>query len=170
MVNLTKIPLVRGSMAKNRLKKNSILNFVAVAVLTLVGILLSVCSFTIPYTNTTYNGFANSISLGLDLAGGIYFVYDCSPSEDSTADLNTAIDATVARLESVIGAEHSEAVITRQGNNEIRIEVPSVTDSDEIFRLIGEPTPLYMTLEEYGEERINGQDIENVFVSYQNTP
>ena len=168
MVNLTKIPLVRGSMAKNRLKKNSILNFVAVAVLTLVGILLSVCSFTIPYTNTTYNGFANSISLGLDLAGGIYFVYDCSPSEDSSADFNTAIDATVARLESVIGAEHSEAVITRQGSNEIRIEVPSVTDSDEIFRLIGEPTPLYMTLDEYGEERINGQDIENVYVSFQN--
>lgn len=168
MVNLTKIPLVRGSMAKNRLKKNSILNFVAVAVLTLVGILLSVCSFTIPYTNTTYNGFANSISLGLDLAGGIYFVYDCSPSEDSSADLNTAIDATVARLESVIGGEYSEAVITRQGSSEIRIEVPSVTDSDEIFRLIGEPTPLYMTLDEYGEERINGQDIDNVYVSFQN--
>ena len=135
-------------MAKNRLKKNSILNFVAVAVLTIIGIVLSVCSFIIPYTNgATYNGFANSISLGLDLAGGISVVYDCSLSEDSnTDDLNAAIDATVSRLENVIGGEYSEAIITRQGNSEIRIEVPSVTDSNQIFELIGDPTPLYMTL------------------------
>lgn len=154
-------------MAKNRLKKNSILNFVAVSILTLIGILLSVCSFRIPFTNTIYNGFANSISLGLDLAGGISVVYDCSLSSDSnTSDLDTAIEATVTRLESVIGGEYSEATITRQGSTKIRIEVPSVTDSDEIFGLIGDPTPLYMTLTEGGEARISGSDIKNVYVSY----
>lgn len=158
-------------MAKNRLKKNSILNFVAVAVLTAIGIVLSVCSFIIPYTNgKTYNGFANSISLGLDLAGGISVVYDCSLSQDSnTSDLSTAIDATVSRLENVIGGKYSEAIITRQGSSEIRIEVPSVTDSNEIFNLIGDPTPLYMTLTENGEAGISGSDISNVFVSYQNS-
>ena len=163
-------------MAKklNRQKKNSIMNFVAVVVLTIIGIVLSVCSFTIPYTTTTFNGFANSISLGLDLAGGVSVVYDCSLSETSnTSDLNSAIDATVARLESVIGGEYSEAIITRQGNSEIRIEVPSVTNSDDIFDLIGDPTPLYMTLEqgavEDGDLYISGSDIENVFVSYQNS-
>ena len=158
-------------MAKNRLKKNSILNFVAVAVLTAIGIVLSVCSFIIPFTNgSTYNGFANSISLGLDLAGGISVVYDCSLSADSnTDDLNTAIDATVSRLENVIGGEYSEAIITRQGSSEIRIEVPSVTDSNEIFELIGDPTPLYMTLTEGGDARITGSDISNVYVSYQNS-
>ncbi len=158
-------------MAKNRLKKNSILNFVAVAVLTAIGIVLSVCSFIIPFTNgSTYNGFANSISLGLDLAGGISVVYDCSLSADSnTDDLNTAIDATVSRLENVIGGEYSEAIITRQGSSEIRIEVPSVTDSNEIFDLIGDPTPLYMTLTENGEAKISGSDISNVYVSYQDS-
>ena len=164
-------------MAKklNRQKKNSIMNFVAVVVLTIIGIVLSVCSFTIPYTTTTFNGFANSISLGLDLAGGVSVVYDCSLSETSnTSDLNSAIDATVARLESVIGGEYSEAVITRQGISEIRIEVPSVTNSDDIFDLIGDPTPLYMTLEdgtldEQNDLYISGADIENVFVSYQNS-
>lgn len=157
-------------MAKNRLKKNSILNFVAVAVLTVIGIVLSVCSCIIPYSNgKTYNGFVNSISLGLDLAGGISVVYECDLSKDSnTDDLDTAIDATVSRLENVIGGEYSEAIITRQGSNEIRIEVPSVTDSNEIFNLIGDPTPLYMTLEEGGEARISGSDISGVYVSYQN--
>lgn len=163
-------------MAKklNRQKKNSIMNFVAVVVLTIIGIVLSVCSFTIPYTTTTFNGFANSISLGLDLAGGVSVVYDCSLSETSnTSDLNSAIDATVARLESVIGGEYSEAVITRQGTSEIRIEVPSVTNSDDIFDLIGDPTPLYMTMEEGavddGDLYISGSDIENVFVSFQDS-
>ena len=157
-------------MAKNRLKKNSILNFVAVAILTLIGIVLSVCSFRLPFSSTIYNGFANSISLGLDLAGGISVVYDCSLSPDSnTNDLDRAIDATVTRLESVIGGEYSEAVITRQGATGIRIEVPSVTDSDEIFGLIGDPTPLYMTLEDATDAKayITGSDISNVYVSYQ---
>ncbi len=163
-------------MAKlNRLKKNSIMNFVAVAVLTAIGIVLSVCSFIIPFTSTVYNGFANSISLGLDLAGGVSVVYDCSLSDTSnTNDLNAAIDATVARLESVIGGEYSEAIITRQGSSEIRIEVPSVTNSDEIFSLIGDPTPLYMTLtdgslDEQSDVYITGSDIENVYVSFQNS-
>lgn len=149
----------------NRSKKNSILNFVAVVVLTIFGIVLSVCSFDIPFTYYHYNGFANSISLGLDLAGGISVVYDCS----SDGDLDKAIEATITRLSNVIGGEYSEATITRQGSTKIRIEVPSVTDSDEIFKLIGTPMPLSMTTTESADAqaRIVGSDIENVFVDYQ---
>ncbi|MBP3431425.1 MAG: protein translocase subunit SecD [Clostridia bacterium] len=157
-------------MARSRVKRNSIINFIALAVVTVIGIVLSVCSFTIPFTNTKFNGFANSISLGLDLAGGISVVYDCDLAKDSnTQNLDNAIDATVARLSGVIGGEYSEATITRQGASKIRIEVPSVTDADEIFELIGEPTPLYMTLTEGdgAEARIVGTDIEDVRVSYQ---
>lgn len=144
-------------MAKkiNRLKKNSIMNFVAVAVLTAIGIVLSVCSFIIPFTSTVFNGFASSISLGLDLAGGVSVVYDCALSENSnTNDLDSAIDATVKRLQSVIGGEYSEALITRQGNSEIRIEVPSVTNSDEIFGLIGDPTRVYISVKEGADEYV----------------
>ncbi len=158
-------------MARNKSKKNSILNFVAVVVLTIFGIVLSVCSFDIPFTTWHYNGFANSISLGLDLAGGISVVYDCSlPSGAENKDLDKAIEATVTRLSNVIGSEYSEATITRQGGSKIRIEVPSVTDSEEIFALIGEPKPLYMTLQEgnYVEgQSIKGTDIDDVMVSYQ---
>lgn len=157
-------------MARSKVKKNSIINFVAMIVITILGIVLSVCSFDIPFTSYTYNGFANSISLGLDLAGGISVVYDCSIAKDSnTSDLDKAIDATVTRLESVITKEYSEATITRQGNTKIRIEVPSITNSDEIFDMIGEPTPLYMTLTQSSsaEARIKGSDISNVQATVQ---
>ncbi len=159
-------------MAKNRVKKNSIVNFVAIVIVTILGIVLSVCSFDIPFTNgVTYKGFADSISLGLDLAGGVSVVYDCSLAKDSnTQNLESAIEATKTRLESVITAQYSEATIVRQGASKIRIEVPSVTDSEKIFELIGEPTPLYMTLEKgkFDEEKsIRGTDIDDVQVSYQ---
>ena len=158
-------------MARSKVKRNSIINYAVVAILTIIGIVLSVCSFNIPFTSYTYNGFVDSISLGLDLAGGISVVYDCELAGDSnTQNLDNAIDATVTRLTSVITEEYSEALITRQGATKIRIEVPSVTDSDEIFALIGEPTPLYMTQKKgefVEEESIRGTDIEDVQVSYQ---
>ena len=158
---------------RNRLKRNSIMNFALVAVLTIIGILLSVCSFTIPFTHTHFEGFANSISLGLDLAGGISVVYDCEQLPGSTVELDRAIDATVTRLSGVIGSKYSEAVITRQGGSKIRIEVPSETDSDKIFDLIGEPTPLYMTDTNQNvseaSAKLVGTDIEDVFASYQQT-
>ncbi len=159
-------------MARSKSKKNSILNFVAIVFLTIIGIVLTVGSFDIPYTTWHYNGFANSISLGLDLAGGISVVYDCSlPQGKQNQDLEKAIDATKQRLEDVIGQEYSEVTIQRQGGSRLRIEVPSVTDSEAIFALIGEPTPLYMTLTEnvYDEKTdISGSDIDDVYVSYQN--
>ncbi len=157
-------------MARSRIKRNSILNYIAVSVITLIGLFLSIFSFTIPYTQTDFVGFAQSISLGLDLAGGISVVYDCDLAQDSnTRNLDNAIEATVTRLESVIGDKYSEATIVRQGSTRIRIEVPSITDADEIFRLIGEPTPLYMTdtSDGTGTARIVGTDIEDVNVSYQ---
>ena len=154
-------------MIKNRQKKNSILNFVAVAILALIGIVLSVCSFKIPFTNTTYNGFINSIPLGLDLAGGVSVVYDCSVSEDSQIrDLDKAIDNSLDKLAGIVKEEYPEAVVVRQGDSKIRIEAPGATEGTNIFDLIGNPAPLNMTIEENGEAIITGSDIEDVYVSF----
>ncbi len=159
-------------MAKSNHKKLSIANFIVVLILTAIGIVLSVCSFNIPFTTSTYNGFANSISLGLDLAGGVSVVYDCALPDDAAegADLEKAIEATETRLKSLITEKYSEATITRQGSSRIRIEVPSVSDAEEVFNLIGTPTPLYMTLEQSADAEvyIKGTDIENIYATQQN--
>ncbi len=155
---------------KNRLKRNSIENFVAVVVLTIIGLVLSFCSFMIPYTHYRYNGFFNSISLGLDLAGGVSFVYECEPKEGSNGDLDASIEAAVKRLENTIGSRYSEALVTRQGSDRIRIEVPSVSNPEDVLELIGDPQPLRMATENdpKAEARIEGTDIKDVRVSYQN--
>lgn len=155
-------------------KKRARVGFILLSIFTVIGILLSVCSFKIPFTDYRYNGFANSISLGLDLSGGISAVYDCSLSKDSgTKDLSSAVDGTITRLETILyGEGYSEATVTRQGGNKIRIEVPNLTDSQDLFNLIGKPASLYIsTNSEFNVKSpdgdyVSGNDIDNVYVSY----
>ena len=155
-------------------KKRARVGFILLSIFTVIGILLSVCSFNIPFTDYKYNGFANAISLGLDLSGGISAVYDCSLSRDSgTNDLSSAVDGTVTRLESILYNEgYSEASVTRQGGSKIRIEVPNLTDSQDLFDLIGKPASLYIsTNKEFNVsapegDYVSGQNIKEVYVSY----
>lgn len=154
---------------RSKAKSNSILNFVAVTFLAIVGIVLSFCSFNIPFTTNVYNGFANAIPLGIDFVGGISVSYDCSVSVDSnTSDLNTAIDATVARLQNVISKEdgYEDVEVSKQGNN-IRIQVPSITDASLIYELSKQTTPLRITLEEDGETRMSAEDVSLIIATQQ---
>lgn len=157
-------------MAKNRKKRNSILNFVAVAVLTIVGIVLCVGGIHIPYTDYVFNGFARSISLGLDLSGGVYVVYECQPNDGVGSVTDDAIQATISRLEAQIGKDYSEAVIQKQSGNKIRVEVPHVENTDEVLKKIGEPTPLYIGKKSEDSENVEpeivivGTDVKDVQV------
>lgn len=155
-------------------KKRARVKYIILAIFVVIGILLSVCQFNIPFTDYTYNGFARSISLGLDLSGGISAVYDCSLNTDSgTSDLDSAIQSTVTRLESILYSEgYSEATVTKQGSSKIRIEVPNLSDSEELFAIIGEPASLYMTTDSNFDvnnptgEYVSGQEIESVNPNY----
>jgi len=157
-------------------KKRARIRFIILSIFVVIGILLSVCSFDIPFTTYTYNGFANSISLGLDLSGGISAVYGCSLSKDSgTDDLASAIDATVKRLDELLGNEgYTEATVTTQSGNKIRIEVPNLSDSQDLFNLIGTPASLYISTNESFDvdnpsgDYVSGSNISNVYVRYNN--
>ena len=157
-------------------KKKARIGFIILGIFTIIGIILSVCSFNIPFTYSRYNGFANSISLGLDLSGGISAVYDCSLSDDSgTGDLSSAIDATITRLEGILyGEGFSEATVTRQDSSKIRVEVPNLSDSEELFDLIGKPASLYIStnssfdVKEPAGDYVSGKNIKDVYVSYNN--
>ena len=128
-------------------KRRSIAKFVVVSIFVVIGIVLSVCSFPIVGTDYVYNGFANSISLGLDLSGGLSVVYDCELNS-SNGDLNTSIDATVQRLQEILYQEnYPEAIVKRQGTSRILIEVPSAKESDDIFTFLENPKTLSLTLE-----------------------
>ena len=147
-------------------KKRAIKSIVFVVLLFIVGILLAFCKIDIPFTTSTYNGFINSIKLGLDVSGGVTAVYDARlADENSGIDLETAIESTKNRLESILAERgYTEATITTQQGNRIRVEVPDVEDPQEVFDLIGNPAMLsFKTTEDPNAESvITASDISNV--------
>ncbi len=95
-------------------------------------------SFQIGNSNFDFYWIAGSIKLGLDLEGGMYVVY--SVPEGSTDD---AVTSTMRNLESLLVSRgYTEATVTRQGSDKIRVEIPSVTDTETLMNLIGEPATL----------------------------
>lgn len=152
-------------------KKRAIRRFVFLAIVVAIGIFLSVASFDVPFTYYHYNGFAGAIPLGLDLSGGLSVVYECHTSGNKS-DLASGVDATVTRLQELLYSEgYSEALVSRQGSNKIRVEVPGVNDTGEIFDFLENPQTLYMTDTQATSTvtptaAITGADITNVNVSY----
>lgn len=150
-------------------KPTSIKRFIILVVFMLLGFFLAFCSFEIPFTNYTYNGFANSIKLGLDIKGGVLLIGDASPSEDSQ-NFDQELNATVQRLSNILAGEgYTEAVVTTQQGNRIRVEVPDVNDPETVLGLIGTPAKIEFRLEKDGEARITGKHIKNVYAKYQTT-
>ncbi len=153
-------------------KKKATKSIVLIVLLLIIGIILAFCRFDIPFTTKTYNGFINSIKMGLDISGGVTAVYDAKlADENADIDLDTAIKSTISRLESILASRgYTEATVTTQQGNRIRVEVPDVEDPQEVFDLIGNPAKLSFKTEEdpNAESRISASDIKNVEYGYQN--
>jgi preprotein translocase subunit SecD len=84
---------------------------------------------------------SQSVSQGLDLRGGVYAVYEAKdPKQSNLVDkMNGAILIMRNRLDS---QGFTEATISHQGDTRIRVEIPGVSDPDQVFTLIGKPAKL----------------------------
>lgn len=152
-------------------KKKSRFKFILTGLAIVIGAILCCCSFDIPGTYYTFKGWANSIKLGIDLSGGISAVYECSVDANSTTTLDDAINATISRITSMLTDKgFTEATVVKQGTDRIRVEVPDVSDPQEIFNLIGSPAKLEIKSVEdaSAEAELTGNHITNVEASYQN--
>ena len=119
------------------IKRKAKFKFALIITSIIIGLCLTIFSFNIPFTNYTYNGFVNSIKLGIDLKGGVLAVYNVVPDPESTSSFESEVEATITRLQSLITEKgYTEATVVRQTNGtdtQIRIEVPDVDDPAEIF-------------------------------------
>lgn len=152
-------------------KPTAIKRFIFIGIFLILGIVLAFAQFDIPGTNYTYNGFANSIKLGLDLKGGVLAVYEASSIDGDDSDFDSKLNATKQRVSDLITAEYTEAVISIQQGNRLRVEVPDVSDPEEIFDLIGTPASLEFKKENSADAEavLTGQNVVNAFASYQST-
>lgn len=134
-------------------KKRSITRFVILSIIALVLVLLTVCSFTIPGTTTNYNGFINSIPLGLDFSSGYSVVYNSEKTSSSDLTVSETIDQTLPKLDRFLSYHgFSEYTIAKQGDDQIKIEVLDDEYSSTILGLLESPQQIYFTVEEYSEE------------------
>ncbi len=158
-------------------KKRSIWKFAILSVLIVIGLVLSFASFPVAGTDYIYNGFLNAIPLGLDLSGGVSAVYEASLSPTAnTTDLDGAVESTVSQIESLLYDNGAlNASVSKQGGNQIRIEVAKDSVSGDLFNLIGQPTTVYIASSDsfdvndvasFTGDYISSANIENVYVSY----
>ncbi len=156
-------------------KPTAIKRIIFVGILLVLGFVLAFASFDIPGTHYTYNGFANSIKLGLDLKGGVLAVYEATEKEgDTSGDFDQKLAATQARITQMITEEYTEALVTIQQGNRIRVEVPDVSDPETVFELIGQPASLEFKAAEdtdgvVNEAILTGEHILNAYASQQQT-
>lgn len=117
-----------------------------------------------------YQAYPRNISLGLDLVGGVYAVFE--PNATESGDLSTRMEGTRQSLESMLFDKgYTEAVVSLEdNNNRIRVEVPDVDDPEEIFNLIGRPASVEFRQEGQNEAittqaYVTGKDLDDAFVS-----
>ena len=141
------------------------------ALVSLVAILLvvAVCGYVALFgigkgTMINYlKPWGEAISLGLDLRGGVYTVY--AAEDDGSVDFENKMGSTVSILTSRLTRQgFTEATVTRQGTDRIRVEIPNVSDPNEILRIIGTPAQLYF-VDENGNNLLEGAMIKNAQAS-----
>jgi preprotein translocase subunit SecD len=99
----------------------------------------------------------DALSLGLDLRGGVYAVYEADSA--GVEEFDTLLQGTITILQSRLDDQgFHEATVTRQGTQGIRVEIPNVSDPDDVLRIIGTPAVLEFK-DPNGEVIMTGEDI-----------
>ncbi len=147
-------------------KKSIVVLVLSVIVLAIIGV---ACFASFPVGETKqYNSIISLIGKGIDLSGGYYVVL--TPKVESTDDATTAnqkIESAMEILRTRLDDKgFTEATISRQDGNRIRIEVPEVENADEILQIIGSTGTLSFQ-DDSKHEYLNGEeDIKDAYVSY----
>lgn len=116
-------------------KRRSIFMLIITAIFIAVMSVACFCSFAIPNSVKDYNSIMSLIGQGIDLSGGYYVVLTPKNADDSDqAVIEQAQTILRRRLDS---KGYTEAVITVQDGNKIRIEIPNINDDEAVLETIG---------------------------------
>lgn len=125
------------------------------AMLLLMAALTFVLGFTaIVGWGTKKTGAMSNIKKGLDLAGGVSITYEADEANPSQEDMND----TIYKLQQRVEQYSTEANVYQQGLNRINVEIPGVTNANEILEELGTPGSLSFT-DADGNVVLDGTDI-----------
>ena len=148
----------KHAKAKN-LRARALVSLVAIIVVVAICAYLGLCGFGKGTMINYLKPWGDAISLGLDLRGGVYTVYQAENNGDP--DFDTKMGSTVSILTSRLTRQgFTEATVTRQGSDRIRVEIPNVSDPNQILTIIGTPAQLYF-VDESGNNLMEGGMVKN---------
>ena len=148
----------KHAKAKN-LRVRALVSLVAIVVVVAVCAYLGLFGFGKGTMINYLKPWGDAISLGLDLRGGVYTVYQAENNGDP--DFDTKMESTVSILTSRLTRQgFTEATVTRQGSDRIRVEIPNVSDPNQILTIIGTPAQLYF-VDESGNNLMEGGMVKN---------
>ncbi len=134
-------------------------NGLTLLILGLLAVLLAVISI---FGNSVWDhlGYQN-INLGLDLQGGVYVVYEAVDYTPSDAEMSSAVSMIQQRIDS---NGWTEAEVSSEGTDRIRVEIPGVEDAETAINEIGQTAHLYFTDEE-GNVLVDGANVKDAYKS-----
>ncbi len=95
------------------------------------------------------------IQQGLDLKGGVYIVYEAD-KENPTQDEMTTAESLIRQRLDRMGS--TEATVSIQGGNRLRVEIPGTEDADKAVNDIGQ-TAMLTFVDEEGNVVLTGKDV-----------
>lgn len=111
-----------------------------------------------------YTAYPKKIKLGLDLKGGVYAVFEAK--DDGSDNFQERLDGTARSLEQLLFDKgYTEASVSLQGSNRIRVEVPDVDDPEQIFNLISRPATLEFKASGSDDALVDGKMLESAYVT-----
>ena len=128
-------------------KSTGVISFIAILALTAGLIYTAIFGL-----GENHSGAAKSIDLGLDLAGGVSITYEVVGDENPN---QTDMDDTIYKLTKRVEAYSTESQVYQEGSNRITIEIPGVSDANEVLKEIGTPGKLYFIEETNSKEETN---------------
>lgn len=134
-------------------KRNSILTL-----LVFVAVLALGTYTTVQGLGKEHVGTAENIILGLDLAGGVSITYEVVEDNPSQQDIND----TISRLQQRADTYSTDSSVYQEGSNRISIEIPGVSDANEILQDMGKPGALEFMDQENFEKFAAGEEYEVV--------
>ena len=127
-------------------------NRAVIVLLCILVILAGVTYVDIFGVDASGSGNASDIKLGLDLAGGVSITYQVVGEENPSS---TDMSDTIYKLQKRVEEYNKEAIVYQEGSDRINIEIPEVTNANEILRELGRPGALYFIAQRDSEGNSN---------------
>lgn len=105
----------------------------------------------------------NGIKRGIDIAGGSEIVFEPATDKSVSDDqLNAAQEVLRTRL---TANGYTEAIVSKQGSDRIRVEIPAVDNPEDAVEMLGATAKLSF-VDYQGNEVLGGEDVKSAKAAY----